>query len=90
MLELQGLNALREAGTNDPDDLAPGDKRVIAILTIIYVVVYLVLLVFAILRAIKCSTATPDSRALHLMFAIVSPVMYLIFSYLVPGMCRRT
>lgn len=29
-----------------------------------------------------CST---DSRALHLFFATVSPVLYIVFSYLVPG-----
>ena len=38
-------------------------------------------------RALKCSAKTPDSRAIHFLFATVDPVLYLIFSFWIDGMC---
>jgi hypothetical protein len=99
MLELHTLlSAAKSAGGNgngndnnnnngSDDNLTPDQKRNMSIVIAIIVVVELILLVWAILRAIKCSQASPDSRAIHLLFAIVSPFLYLVFSYAVDGFC---
>lgn len=41
--------------------------------------------IWALTRAVSCSN--PDTRALHLLFAIYSPMFYLFFSYVVGGFC---
>ena len=99
MLELHTLlSAAKSANGNGngngnkdgcDDDLTSDQKRNLAISVAIIIVVELILLVWAILRAIKCSQASPDSRAIHLLFAIVSPFLYLIFSYAVDGFCPK-
>jgi len=61
-------------------------------LTIVYVVVAVLVFTFiiwAIVRALHCSKAAPDSRAVHLLFAVISPVFYVIFSYAVSGFCPK-
>ena len=61
-------------------------------LTIVYVIVAIIIFTFiiwAITRALHCSKAAPDSRAVHLLFAVISPVFYVIFSYAVPGFCPK-
>ena len=57
------------------------------ILTIIIFLFIIYLIVFAWYRAYICSSATPDSRAIHFLFATADPLLYIIFSYAVPGMC---
>lgn len=47
--------------------------------TMIAMVIYLVLFVWAIMRASRHA-----NKALHLLFAVVSPFWYLVFSYFVP------
>ncbi len=79
--------------TTDSDNgnkkLTPAQQRNLNIAFAVIIVIELVLFVWAIFRAIKCSHATPDSRAVHLLFATVSPVLYLIFSYAVDGFCTH-
>ena len=57
------------------------------ILNIVIFLIIIYLIVFAWYRAYLCSSETPDSRALHFLFATVDPLLYIIFSYAVPGMC---
>jgi len=49
--------------------------------------IYILIFVLALYRAMECSKKEPDSRAIHLFFASVSPVLYILFSYFVPGFC---
>ena len=61
-------------------------------LTVVYVIVSIIIFIFiiwAIARALHCSKSTPDSRAVHLLFAVISPVFYVIFSYSVSGFCPK-
>jgi uncharacterized membrane protein len=65
------------------------NKKITSTVTTIMSVIYLVFFVVAMIRAEKCSTKSNDSRAVHYLFAVVSPVMYVIISYLVPGFCGK-
>ena len=56
--------------------------------TIVVLLLVIALIVWAWMRALKCSTKSPDSRAIHLLFATVDPILYLIFSYFIDGMCN--
>jgi hypothetical protein len=77
--------------SHDPNSptLSPEQKedimRNVRSATMMATLIYLLIFVLALYRAMACSSNTPDSRALHLFFASVSPVMYIVFSYLVPG-----
>lgn len=51
-------------------------------------VIVLILAIWAYVRAMNCSSNNPDSKAVHLLFATVDPVLYLIFSYFLEGMCQ--
>lgn len=82
-VELYALNAAVKNSKGDNDDLTPVQVAATTVLLIIIMVLW----VLAIIRALKCSKKTPDSRALHLLFASTSPVLYLIFSYFVSGFC---
>jgi len=85
MLELSILNSVKGAAQKGNGNGGKGDDGVAYAISLVLIVL---LLVWAFWRALKCSSATPDSRALHLMFASVSPVLYLIFSYTVSGFCE--
>jgi hypothetical protein len=87
MLELASMNALKAAEA-DPSKTA-AEKQSLAVAKVVFITLYIVLLAWALKRALKCSSATPDSRAIHLGFALISPAIYIIFSYLVPGFCER-
>lgn len=63
----------------------PKEKRDQAVAMTVATVVYLIFLIWALTRAMKCSSANPDSRAIHFLFAFASPVVYIIVSYTVPG-----
>jgi hypothetical protein len=56
-------------------------------LLVILIIFEILLFAWAIFRALKCSQKNPDSRAVHLLFASLSPALYLIFSYAVDGFC---
>lgn len=85
MLELLALNAAKN-GDNKPK--TPDEKKTEAVKTVVSLVIWLVIWVWAVMRALKCSSATPDSRALHLFFATYTPTLYIIFSYAVSGFCN--
>ena len=51
-------------------------------------VLYLTIFVWSIYRAMACSQPNPDSRCAHFLFATISPVMYIAFSYLIPNFCN--
>jgi hypothetical protein len=80
------LNALLGATKNTGSDDKKNDVRQ-TIMRVVIIVLELALFIWAIFRAIKCSQKNPDSRAVHLLFAVVSPTLYLIFSYSVEGFC---
>ena len=77
--------------SNDPNTptLSPEQKdemmRNLRSATLMASVIYFLIFFLALYRAMACSSKTPDSRALHLFFATVSPVLYIVFSYVVPG-----
>ena len=56
------------------------------IATVLAMLIYILIFVLAIYRAMACSNNNPDSRAIHLFFATVSPVVYILLSYFVPGL----
>jgi len=69
----------------DWSELTTGEK-VTGIVTLLLV---LCLIIGAWMRAIHCSSPNPDSRAIHLLFATVDPVLYLLFSAFPDiGLCR--
>ena len=76
--------------SNGNNNQTPAQKRDQAIAIVIVIIIELALWVWAIMRALKCSQNTPDSRAIHLLFASVSPILYLAFSYFsVFGICPK-
>jgi hypothetical protein len=60
-------------------------KKDIQIATAVALVLYLLIFALAIYRALICSSNNPDSKAIHLFFATVSPLLYIVISYVVPG-----
>ena len=90
MIELYALKTVKDA--KDSDDLTSAQKTGLAITWTVMLVVYVLVLVFAIHRAMRCSfpplgyqgsvSAGADSRALHLLFAVTNPIFYILFSYL--------
>jgi hypothetical protein len=53
--------------------------------TTLALVLYVLIFGLAIYRALLCSSNNPDSKAIHLFFASVSPLLYIVISYVVPG-----
>ena len=53
--------------------------------TLMALVLYVLIFGLAIYRALICSSNNPDSKAIHLFFASVSPLLYIVISYVVPG-----
>lgn len=88
MLELNSALSVAKATANGEDkQLTPEQQRRLNIAIAVIIIIEVALWIWAIARALECSKHDPDSRALHLMFAVVSPVLYLIFSYTVGGFC---
>lgn len=81
--------------SKDPNSptLSPEQKEVVLhnmkVASVFAVVIYISIFVLAIHRALICSSNNPDSRALHLLFATISPVMYILLSYFVPGLAPK-
>jgi hypothetical protein len=79
--------------SKDPNEptLSPQQKEIIMAnirnASVMASFIYIFVFVLALYKAMECSSNTPDSRAIHLFFATVSPVMYIIFAYFVPGFC---
>jgi uncharacterized RDD family membrane protein YckC len=86
MLELYAVKA-----TTNSDDKHKTDeeKRRDAMVMLVAVMIWILLWVWALVRALECSSATPDSRVMHLFFATSSPLLYLVFSYTVQGFCPK-
>ena len=82
------LNLIKSnTGTNGSGEETQPLTNTEKILMVIIFLIIIYLIVFAWYRAYLCSSATPDSRALHFLFATADPLLYIIFSYAVPGMC---
>ena len=84
MIEAFALNSLMSGKNSDSDSVSDKQKKNLGVLLMV-VLIWLILWVWALVRAIHCSSKTPDSRAIHLFFATGSPVLYLLFSYTVSG-----
>lgn len=85
MLELYAIKA---AHTNKKQ-LTPKEIKTRIATFVISVFIYIMFLAWAISRALKCSSKTPDSRAIHLFFCFASPCLYLVSSYTVSGFCKK-
>jgi hypothetical protein len=94
MIELILFNNVYNV-SKDPNSptLSPEQKadmvKQLKMATFMAVLLYVLIFVLAIYRAMVCSSNNPDSRAIHLFFASVSPVLYILISYLVPGFQRN-
>ena len=84
MLTYTLTNNATNNGGRSWNELSTGEQ----ISVIIIMILVIALIVWAWMRALKCSTKSPDSRAIHLLFATVDPILYLIFSYFIDGMCN--
>lgn len=74
---------LSNSEENSDDDFTTAQMVVVTM----FIMLYFIIVFWSISRAIKCSSPSPDSRALHLLFCFVSPFLYLISSLVVPGFC---
>ena len=81
---LYNMSTSKNGGNSKWNDLSGVEK----VSTIVSMLIFLALIVWAWVRAIKCSSKSPDSRAVHLLFATVDPILYLVFSYFIEGMCN--
>jgi uncharacterized membrane protein (DUF485 family) len=84
MLELFTLNSMKSDSVNNTED----EIKSRHVITIISIIIYFIFFLLAIFRALQCSNITPESRAIHLMFATMSPVMYILLSYSIYGFCK--
>jgi magnesium-transporting ATPase (P-type) len=80
---LKHINSKTETSENNN----PTNNKSIKIFIVIIFLLIICLIIFAWYRAYKCSNNTPDSRAIHFLFATTDPLLYIIFSYAIPGMC---
>lgn len=58
------------------EDMTSSEKNMLVVSALLYIL----FIMWALIRASKA-----DNKPLHLLFAIISPSMYLIFSYFVDG-----
>ena len=84
MIELYSLNAL-DAAQKNPDK-TPEELRSIMLAKTVMLSIVVLMYIWAFLRALKCSQSNPDSRVIHFGFATISPILYIIFSYTIPGL----
>ena len=83
MLELYALKSIQSEPTNKKEK----NEREVTDTAVLFF--YFAFLAFAISRALKCSSKTPDSRAIHFLFVFTSPLLYVISSYAVPGFYKK-
>ncbi len=78
------MNALRntvDSSSTVPEDETVGTSSTIDTVDSTVILIYLIIIIWALMRAHTCSSANPDSRAIHYLFAIVSPSIYILLSY---------
>ena len=82
MIELYGFNKLRDSNSSDKTN----DYKPNSVVMILVVILYIAILVMAYVRAYNNTIKGPsNSRVTHFMFATISPVMYLLLSFIVPN-----
>ena len=81
------LKHINNSKTENSETNQSSNNTSISIFITILFLVIIYLIIFAWYRAYKCSNNTPDSRAIHFLFATTDPLLYIIFSYAIPGMC---
>ena len=89
MIELQTLLVSAKSMTNTDGGFNQDNIKVAGILYTILILLEIILWIWAILRAIHCSGSDSTAKVVHLLFAILSPTWYIIFSYSVNGMCSK-
>jgi hypothetical protein len=77
MLDFLALQNSRKQ--NDWDDLTDTQKTMYLVTSSIIIIFYITFFIWALLRA----SNAPSNKPLHLLFALISPGFYLIFSYFV-------
>ena len=80
MLELATYRSLSYSNQKNWDDLTTSEKVSYIITTTVILILYICIYVWALTRAAK-----QKNKPLHMLFALISPVAYLIFSYYVDG-----
>lgn len=93
MIELFALNSAMKPVNPAMKNLTPAQAKKhqyeATLKLVVMLVVWVLFWVWAIMRALRCSSSSPDSRAVHFLFATTSPLLYILLSYAVPGFCRR-
>ena len=90
-LEIVAINVLKSIKdkkskkTSHPSDHKMSEKLFHVSLVVLAVI--LLLFVWALVRAYKCSNK--NNRVTHMFFATVTPMTYLLLSYVVPGFCNK-
>lgn len=79
MIELFTLKSSTDNGRKW-DDLTEEEQKRAMVINSIVVLIYIIIFVWALMRASK-----QKNKPLHLMFALISPAFYLVFSYFVDG-----
>jgi hypothetical protein len=80
MLDLMMINNSRK--NIDWDNMSNNEKTMYIATNFLIVVLYITLFLWALMRAMK---VRDDQKPIHLLFALVSPGFYLIFSYFLDG-----
>ena len=71
-------------GNKSWNDLTTEEKVTVVVVWVLLVT----LIVWAWVRAVNCSKKNTQMRVTHLLFASIDPVLYLIFSYFIDGVCQ--
>jgi len=81
MLDLMAVQNSRNKDLKSWDDLSDYEKNAYMISSSLIIIVYITFFFWALMRA----AVAPKNKPLHLMFALVSPMFYLVFSYFIDG-----
>jgi hypothetical protein len=81
MLDLMAVQNSRKKDLKSWDDLSDSEKNAYMISSSLIIIIYITFFFWALMRA----AAAPKNKPLHLMFALVSPMFYLVFSYFIDG-----
>lgn len=70
---------------DDWDKLSDEEKRNRTISMTVSLLIYLAIWIWALMRAVRCGKG--QTKVMHVFFASVSPVIYLLFSYFSKDFC---
>ena len=81
MLDLMAVQNSRKKDNKSWDDLSDSEKTAYIVSSSLIVIIYFVFFIWALMRA----SLAPKNKPLHLMFALISPMFYLVLSYFIDG-----